>query len=285
MSTGPKTLVVCLDGVRPDALLAANTPFIQSLVVQPGTCRYSFHVRCASIPLSFPSWASIFTGQPEDVHGVHDNTPQPCGYPSIFHELRQRDMQVAAFLQGWYGLRNVLCGGTGNTFARETQSATYPANLRVFAKVEDTIVAATSSLETDTVADMTVVYLHDVDAVGHRHGFAPHIPEYVAALGRADTHVQRVWTAVRRRACTHPDEDWQVIVTTDHGGHETHGYSVVPSGQERYRGCHGIRGLGPDQTTFILVDDGRSHVSRELMPPPTHTMVTSLVRDHLVPSL
>lgn len=66
-------------------------------------------------------------------------------------------------------------------------------------------------------------YFHQVDAAGHTIGFSPEIPEYVTAIENVDQNIGRLLDAVRSRP-NFAEEDWLVVVCSDHGGiKKTHG--------------------------------------------------------------
>lgn len=69
--TPRKTLVIAIDGCRPDALLWSDTPHIDA-ILEDGAA-YSFHARCGEVSLSGPSWATVFTGLLPSSHGVENN--------------------------------------------------------------------------------------------------------------------------------------------------------------------------------------------------------------------
>lgn len=62
--------------------------------------------------------------------------------------------------------------------------------------------------------DLSFVYFCDADDEGHVYG--PHTPEYAAAMGRVDNHLARIRSAIRHRVEV-LDEDWFMVLTTDHG--------------------------------------------------------------------
>jgi hypothetical protein len=66
----------------------------------------------------------------------------------------------------------------------------------------------------DPDLDAAFVYLGDIDVVGHAHGTVG--PEYRAAIEWADGRIGMLVDAIRRRP-TFEDEDWLVLVSTDHG--------------------------------------------------------------------
>jgi bisphosphoglycerate-independent phosphoglycerate mutase (AlkP superfamily) len=57
------------------------------------------------------------------------------------------------------------------------------------------------------------VYLEFTDDVGHALGDSPQQMEAVSIM---DGNVGKIWNAVSNRQKSH-DEDWLVVVTTDHG--------------------------------------------------------------------
>jgi bisphosphoglycerate-independent phosphoglycerate mutase (AlkP superfamily) len=68
--------------------------------------------------------------------------------------------------------------------------------------------------------DAMFVYFGNVDVAGHNHGFHPSVPQYTDAIHAVDGHVGAVIAALRARP-SHADEDWLVLVCTDHGGQGT----------------------------------------------------------------
>jgi len=61
------------------------------------------------------------------------------------------------------------------------------------------------------------VYLHQPDAAGHRFDFCPKSEVYMDAIETVDGHIGRIMDAVRARP-NYDDEDWLVLMVTDHGG-------------------------------------------------------------------
>lgn len=67
------------------------------------------------------------------------------------------------------------------------------------------------------------VYFHQVDATGHGIGFSPDVPQYLQAIENVDSHLGTVLDSLIKRP-TYDQEDWLIIVCTDHGGiRKTHG--------------------------------------------------------------
>jgi len=77
--------------------------------------------------------------------------------------------------------------------------------------------AAASRILRDTDPEAMFVYFHEPDAAGHTVQFSPETPEYVNAIENVDECIGTVIQAVQSRP-TYPEEDWLIIVSTDHGG-------------------------------------------------------------------
>ena len=73
----------------------------------------------------------------------------------------------------------------------------------------------------DPATDAVFVFFDGPDAAGHATGFGG--PEYLAAVTVADRAIATFLAVVAERP-GFADEDWQIVVTTDHGGEgRTHG--------------------------------------------------------------
>ena len=67
--------------------------------------------------------------------------------------------------------------------------------------------------------DLSWVYLEYTDDMGHGYGDSP---QYYDAIEKMDAQVGRVWDAIKYRE-QHFNEDWLIIITTDHGRSEDNG--------------------------------------------------------------
>ncbi|GAC1323185.1 MAG: hypothetical protein NVSMB28_16380 [Collimonas sp.] len=86
--------------------------------------------------------------------------------------------------------------------------------------------------------DFVFAHFDEPDNTGHAVGF---VPAYQAAIQIVDGQVGQVLAALQRRRQKHPDEDWLVIVTSDHG-------RALPDGHH-----HGAQSLS-EKTTFIAIN-------------------------------
>ncbi|MFZ4575538.1 MAG: alkaline phosphatase family protein, partial [Phycisphaerales bacterium] len=81
-----KVLVIGVDGMRPDALQAANAPTFDSLIAAGA---YSGLCAAEDITISGPGWSSILTGVHRNKHGVTDNSFAGANYGAYPHFFRR----------------------------------------------------------------------------------------------------------------------------------------------------------------------------------------------------
>lgn len=68
--------------------------------------------------------------------------------------------------------------------------------------------------------DMMILHFDDTDHAGHTYGFSPTVPEYMNAIETVDAYVAEIMQVVRDREQLY-NEEWMVVLTTDHGGEGT----------------------------------------------------------------
>jgi hypothetical protein len=102
--------------------------------------------------------------------------------------------------------------------------------------------------------------LLDVDSAGHSYGWGPTVSNYVKAIETADSRVGQIINALTNRV-TYKQEDWLVIVTTDHGEHDH-------PDPERSR------------ITFVI-NSGPSAARGEIWPSPAIVDICATVLTHM----
>ncbi len=206
----PKVLIIGIDGLRTDALLAADAPNIKALMADG--C-WTDECSAGEITVSGPGWSSILCGVWMDKHGVRNNqfqNPSYDAYPHFFVRLKQaRPELVTAHFVTWKQIDEHILGR-------------FQPDFRAFHDmVKDEGDQKVADLARRTLAehgpDATFVYFGDVDETGHAHGFSPFVPEYLAEIADTDTKIGQVVAAIRSRPRL-ADEDWLILLTTDHGG-------------------------------------------------------------------
>ncbi|MDF1839500.1 MAG: alkaline phosphatase family protein [Planctomycetota bacterium] len=210
-------LIIGIDGVRPDTLLDANTPNLSGLAwegraswqaVAGGGADKGDPTQQATS--SGPGWTSILTCVWVDKHQVVNNSFENHNleqYPHIFSRIRDArpDAQLASIVH-WDPINDHLLKpfpGLANHI-EETSS-------------DLAVEQAARKYLLETNPDVLFLHFDEVDGAGHEHGYGSGIEKYREAIEKVDGHVGGVLNALKKRP-HYDEEDWLVLVTTDHGG-------------------------------------------------------------------
>jgi predicted AlkP superfamily pyrophosphatase or phosphodiesterase len=215
-----KVLYIGIDGCRFDAIEAAQTPHLDRLRSEgcyDPDCQILGERYQKNDTISGPGWSSILTGVWADKHGVHNNTflgKKYQHFPHFFARLKEaRPDAVTVSAVTWVPIQDHIVSAADQALKFDPPEGDYvPADAEAAATVSQIL-----SNENPTVV---FFYIGQVDETGHKHGFHPSVREYVASIEQADKHVGEVLEALRARP-TYDDEDWLVVVTSDHGGKGT----------------------------------------------------------------
>ncbi|SEK89758.1 alkaline phosphatase family protein [Streptacidiphilus jiangxiensis] len=210
-----RVLVVGIDGVRLDLLGELDTPrldeiaaagFLAPVLIDPGTPT-----------MSGPCWATIATGVHVTKHAVWNNdftghrlAVFPDFLTRLTHGFGRRTYVAAA----WEPLVLARAGGPlFNGPGRLSFVAPAAETCEDWEAVDERMVRDAVAVLREEDPEASFVYLGAVDETAHLRGCGA---DYRAAILRADERLGRLLDAVRARP-TYADEDWTVIVVTDHG--------------------------------------------------------------------
>lgn len=230
-------LVIGIDGVRADVLRSAHVPHITAI----GDAGFRVDVRVddRNPTISAPVWASIASGVHRDRHGIDDNDLRGHHldeYPDFLSRIRAHDPAATTFAAAaWAPLVNASAGGP--VFApggfrpdlpTGVEDGTDDAALAAIAMMDDVVASRTARelLSRDHAA--VFAYLLLPDMVAHAEGVTD---RYREAIERADEQVGILLAAIAARP-HRADEEWTVIVVTDHG-HRDGGHHGGDSDAER----------------------------------------------------
>ena len=208
-----KVLFIGIDGCRWDAIQAATTPAIDSLVANSV---YSGDGLCAYKTWSGNGWSSMLTGTWHTKHGVTDNSfsgANYSNYPDFLTRIETFNpaLKTVSFVN-WAPINNTII-----------QTADSQLNFNTDIEVRN---AAMNAL-TNSNPDLLFVSFDNVDHAGHVYGFSPLISQYIDAIDTMDAHINLILGALRSRP-TFLNEDWLIVLTTDHGGTPTgHGGGTI----------------------------------------------------------
>lgn len=210
-----KLLILGIDGCRSDALLAANTPNLDSLM---NTGTFSMDARTVYPTYSGPGWSSMLTGVWYTKHGVTNNLFIPSNisnYPHFFNHIEQVNPSLRTASVCQWGPVNDNIVNLADFKINTSSGASTASN------------AITQISSTSPNPDVVFVHFDDVDHEGHTTGFGPSNPLYITAIEQVDGYIGSILNALRSRP-NYSTEDWLVLVSTDHGGTGTnHGGSSL----------------------------------------------------------
>jgi len=207
-------VLVSIDGLRPDAISASETPTLSRLA-QEGS--YTFSAATIVPSKTLPSHTSMLTGQPPDVHGVSWNTnaglkKRSVGIPTVFGVLRNEGLVTAAFFSKSKFSSLQRPGSLDYSQAPGGWFGYWPAD-RTVRDIEQYLGHERPHL--------LFVHLGDPDHAGHDSGWMS--SKYGEAVKRVDASIARLLTIAEK---SFGSENFTVIVTADHGGHDRdHGSS------------------------------------------------------------
>jgi predicted AlkP superfamily pyrophosphatase or phosphodiesterase len=193
--------------MRPDALQQAHTPFMDELIA---TGASTLTARTVMPSITLPCITSLFMSAPPQEHGVTSNIWNPDNVGTGLMDVVGRAGGKAASFYNWEQLRDLSRPGALHT-------GIYLNNCHEPEGAGDAELAqvAVEALK-DKSVDFAFIYLGYTDVAGHDHGWMT--DPYLQAIENADICIRRVVDGLRNGST----EDCLVVITSDHGGHETH---------------------------------------------------------------
>lgn len=202
-----RVLMISCDGLRPDAIPAADTPVLQRLIE---TGSYQSTALAELPPVTLPNHASMVTGKSVENHGVWFNFDQPgrISAQTIFDVAKAAGLNV-----GFFASKSKL------SYLCEEDSVdawNITSNEDV---LTDQIVDAIAS------HDLHLMFVHfgEPDGTGHRQGWMS--TAYLEQVAHMDALIGRVLDALNEKCIL---DQTLVIVTSDHGGHDQTHFLNIP---------------------------------------------------------
>ncbi|MBQ8551850.1 MAG: alkaline phosphatase family protein [Clostridia bacterium] len=222
-----KVLLVSVDGLRPDAI--TNHAKAQSFIKRSA---YTMHettvMPSVTLPCHMTMFHSVDPGRHGTVTNVHMTQVRPVdGICDVLTKAKK----LCGFFYNWYELRDLARPGSMET--AYYCKGRHPDWGKANDEVTDAAIKALSEKE----LDFAFLYLGYVDEAGHKFGWMS--PEYMAAVDNSFDNIERIVNTL--------SDDWAVIITADHGGHDR---------------CHGSD--MPEDMTIPLIIFGKGIEAREL---------------------
>lgn len=224
----PKSLVIGIDGLGfgDFGFSTANTPAMDSLIdgtwqtgYQGAYSDQGFAGGDTSLPATLqatssgPGWSTILTGVWVDQHDVPNNSfsnPDYANNPSYLETLEESVANFhSASIVNWSPIDTHIIStvddGNSSMDFRST-----PGN---DSNVANVTAGHLATIDTNAPAAIFIQF-DEVDGAGHQSGSAS--PNFAAEITDTDAHVGTLLDAVANRP-NFANEDWQIIVTSDHG--------------------------------------------------------------------
>ena len=199
-----KTLLILVDGMRPDAL--ANCEAAQKVLKNSV---YTLNGQTVMPSVTLPCHMSLFFSVEPGRHGPTTNVYMPQVRPiDGLCDVLAASRKSSAFFYSWGQLRD-LCQPSALAFSLLIKGAHHG-----WANANDRLTDAAISYLTENDTDFAFLYLGYTDEAGHAHGWMGE--EYMHSLDNSWENIARIIEALPK--------DTAVIITADHGGHDrTHG--------------------------------------------------------------
>lgn len=228
----PKAIFIIVDGIPADVLERTDTPHMDEIAGGDGYTRSYVGGEVGgsseSPTISAVGYNSLITGTWANKHNVYDNDIEDPDYQywDIFRIAKAHDASLqTAIFSTWLENRTRLVGdglaAAGghkldyhfDGFEHDTDR--FPHDLlRTYIRNIDELVSNEAARYIEEHGpDLSWVYLEFTDDVGHAFGDSA---EQAEAISIMDGNVGKIWNAVKKRQEAH-DEDWLIVVTTDHG--------------------------------------------------------------------
>lgn len=196
-----KVILISIDGMRADGLLQCNHSFVQEMMKKGS---YTLEGSSVKPSVTLPCHMSIFHSVTPDRHGITTNTYVPMARPvnGLFEQLCYAGKKSAMYY-GWEPIRDVSRPGS-------LKHAQY-----IWAYTEDNtdrlLTEAALSYIKKEKPDFVFLYMVETDEKGgHDNGWMTE--PYLKCIYNAIDNVKRVLDEV--------GNEYTVIVTADHGGHD-----------------------------------------------------------------
>ncbi len=203
-----RVLILSIDGLRPDVITLAPMPNLMNLMQSSA---YTLNAQTVHPSVTLVSHASMLTGQCPSKHGVDWNDYIPeRGYAlgtDLFDIAHAAGFQTSMFV----GKKKLI-------------QLTEPESLDQFMYVNDRESVIVDRLLAEFPQDFGVLFIHFplVDGMGHDYGWLS--SQQLSVAFRADEAFGRLLAELDARNLR---GETLIIVTADHGGHDTtHGSSM-----------------------------------------------------------
>ena len=196
-----KVILISIDGMRPDGVKNCGNPYVEELMKKAS---YTFDAKTVFPSVTLPCHMSMFHSVTPERHGMTTNIYMPPVRPvdGIFEVIKKAD-GVCAMYYGWEPLRDISRPGS-------LKAAEY-INAYSFEHTDAMLTDSALAYIKKAKPDFVFLYMVETDEKGgHDCGWMSE--GYLNVISCAIDNVKRV--------IEEAGEEYTVIVTADHGGHD-----------------------------------------------------------------
>ncbi len=205
----PKAVFILVDGIPADLVESVSTPFFDEIAKDGGYARAYVGGQAGgsseSPTVSAVGYNSLLTGTWANKHRVYSNQIRSPDYRywDIFRLVKQHNPDPGGDKLDYYF----------DGFENDEQRFPHDEAREYIRQIDDLVSREAARYLAEHGPDLSWVYLEFTDDIGHLYGDGD---EMAAAITLTDANVGRIWRSVQARQQAE-EEDWLVVITTDHG--------------------------------------------------------------------